>query len=271
MYKKLSSSECISDKIENGEELLVGFGTHMITDYENFSELFEKIGRKASALEKNTAIKEWYSKMKIDFDFPLFCHMISFNTVIREQYPDIIDRKICTGNRLQEAKKLSEAVLKKKCRCAEFAILAQAYFQKQNIPTRFVCGELMRNDNDGFGEPHSFIAFLHNGKEYIFDPVNPYVYNDGKSILPHISEITGKKDLCYLQTESLFIKGENWRYSCGEHGDFLHDLPKPNGGLKDMLSKGMEEGKNMAQNNTAKKELSAAEKAKIQSRLPQNG
>ena len=269
MYKQLSYSECFSDKIENGEELLVGMGTYMIADYENFWELFEKIGTNAEVLVKNPAIKEWYSKMKLDFDFSVFCHMMAFNNVIRQQYPDIIDRKKRSGNRLQEAKKLSEAVLRKKCACAEFAILAQAYFQKQNIPTRFVCGELVVNNEFDDFEAHSFIVLSNNGKEYIFDPVNPYVYNSGKSILPHISEVIGKKDLCHVKTESLFKKGENWRYSCGEHGDFLHDLPKPTKNLKDVFSKSVKEEQNMSQNNHSKKKLSATQHSTLKAHLPQ--
>ena len=273
MYKELSYSECISDEIESGEKFPIGFGgVYMITDYENFSELFEKIGKNAERLVKNPEVKEWYSKMKIDFDFPLFCHMMSFNSVMSQQYPDILDSKgHADFYTLGEQKKLSEAVSQKKCACTEYAVLAQAYFQKQNIPTRYVGGELVVNDEFDDFEAHSFIAFSNNGKEYIFDPVNPYIYNGGKSILPHISECIGKKDLCYLQTESLFKNEENWRYSCGKHGDFLRDLPTKRENLQERPSKGMEEGKNKDQNGTPKKELLAAQQMRILSQRSQNG
>ncbi len=271
MYKELSHSECISDKIESGEKFPVGFRTYMIADYEQFSELFEKIGKNAERLAKNLELKEWYSKMKIDLDFSLFCHMMSFNSVMRQQYPDVLDSKGHADFYISaEQKKLSEAISQKKCACTEYAVLAQAYFQKQNIPTRYVGGELVVNDEFDDFEAHSFIAFSNNGKEYIFDPVNPYIYNGGKSILPHISECIGKKDLCHLQTKSLFKKGENWRYSCGEHGDFLRDLPTKRENLQERPSKYEEDGENLTQRDGAKTTLSVAQQVVLNAKKTQH-
>ncbi len=266
----MSTGECISDAIENEEKLPVGFSTYMIADYEKFSKLFEKIGEKADGLAKNPKVEEWYSKMKVNFDFPLFCHMISFNIVMAQQYQDIINAKgHAAFYTTREPKKLSEAVSQKKCACTEYAILAQAYFQKQNIPTRYVCGELVKNDEFDDFESHSFIAFSNNGKEYIFDPVNPYIYDGGESVLPHISECVGEKDICYLQTRSLFKKGENWRYSCGEHGEFLHDLPTKKESLQRTLSKCEEDGKNIMQRNS-KNTLSIGQQAALNTQQSQH-
>ena len=272
MYKELACSEYISDKIENGEKFPMGYGSvYMIADYETFSELFEKIGKNAERLIKNPEVKDWYSKMKIDFDFSLFCHMMSFNSVMNQQYPDIKNLKgrinFYTSGGL---KKLSEGVSQKKCACTEYAVLAQAYFQKQNIPTRYVCGELVVNDEFDDPEAHSFIAFSNSGREFIFDPVNPYIYNGGKSMLPHISECVGKKDLAYLQTSSLFKKEENWRYSCGEHGDFLHDLPTKRENLREVLSKHSENGKNMTQEDNSKTTLSVGQQAALNAKQSQH-
>lgn len=241
MYKRIDGADCISDHIENEEKFPIGFGdVHMITDYESFSNLFEKIRKNADRLMNTPTVKAWYSKLGANFDFSLFCHMLSFNTVMQKEYPDTINAREHQKFYSEKPKKLSEAVAEKKCACTEYAVLAQAYFQKQEIPTRYVEGELVIDDNFDDYECHSFIAFFNNGHSYIFDPVNPYVYNrgmDSEYILPHIAKCVGKKDLCYLQTESLFQKGENWRYCCGEHGDFLKNLPVRGAQLTKKLKK----------------------------------
>ena len=233
MYEKLANGHLYSDKIENGEVFPIG-GTfagnndiYATVDYESFSDLFDKIQKNAERLEKTPDFRKWYSTLNIDFDFSLFCHMMSFNSVMQKYYSDIIDNNGHKNFYRKEPKKLSEAVSQKKCACTEYAILAQAYFQKQDIPTRYVGGELVVGDDFDDFEPHSFIAFTNKGKTYIYDPVNPHKYADG-NVLPRISECVGKESDYSMKTKSLFGQQKTWSYAGGDHSDFLHDLPVKN-------------------------------------------
>ncbi len=231
MYKELGDGNLLSDNIENGEVFPVGgsrFGiidTHMQVDYDSFSELFGLIEKNAKYLMSVPTIKSWYENQKSDLDFSLFCHMMAFNNVIKLKYPDIINMH--NHNRFydrQEPKKLSDAIDQKACACTELAVLAQGYFQQQNIPTRYVGGELVINNHFDDFEAHSFIAFTADNKKYIYDPVNP-VRTNNDTILPRISEILSPEERLYVDTRNLFDKSANWCYSGGEKGAFLKDLP----------------------------------------------
>ena len=126
---------------------------------------------------------------------------------------------------------MSEAVDQKMCACTEYALLAQLYFQSQNIPTRYVGGELAPNGDFDAVEPHSFIVFKNDYKHYLFDPANPL---NGQC--PRIAEFIGPKENEYLQTKCLF-NNDKWYYAGGSKGVFLRELPSPKT-LMERLEKG---------------------------------
>ena len=234
MYQKLTDGHLFSDHLENGEvfsiggDYLGGSPIQLIADYDSFGCLFSKMSENAKQLIENTGFKDWYDKLNVDFDYSIFCHMLSFNSMMKKHHPDIIMESAIQRTVFYSrsgTKKLSEAVAAKQCACTEYAILAQAYFQKQNIPTRYVGGELVSNGDFGDFEPHSFIAFKNNGKDYIYDPVNPHIYTGVDFMLPRISECVGNKDKYFIDAKALFKKEEFWYYACGDKGCFLHNLP----------------------------------------------
>ncbi len=243
MYKELGDGHLISDKIENEEVFPVG-GTfrgqnniYMIADFDSFDSLFDSIKKNAEGLMKNEPVKSWYNGVKSDLDFPLFCHMMAFNNVVNKVYPDIIDsRKHLEFYDVQEAKKLSDVVAHKSCACAEFSVLAQEYFQRQNISTRYVSGEVVKNNDLEDFEAHSFIVLSDKDKKYIYDPVNMMRFANG-SILPRISQVVDSEDKFYVATKNIFNKAK-WFYSGGEKTEFLKDLPtKTSSALKGMIDK----------------------------------
>lgn len=186
---------------------------------------------------KNEPVKSWYNGVKSDLDFPLFCHMMAFNNVVNKIYPDIIDaRKHQDIYDVKEVKKLSDVVAHKSCACTEFSVLAQGYFQSQNIPTRYVGGDVVTNgDTDDFSA-HSFLALSDGGKQYIYDPVNVIKRADG-SLLPRVAEVIDLKSGFMLETKSMFNK-DRWCYASGEKRAFLTDLPtKKSSALKGMIDK----------------------------------
>lgn len=231
MHKKLDDGQLFSDKIENGEVFPIGgscpgkIDIQVSVDYDSFSELFGVIEKNAKYLMSLSELKSWYEGQNSDLDFSLFCHMMAFNNVMIRKYPDIVD--VRNHNRFydkKELKKLSDAVDQKACACTEFAVLAQGYFQQQNIPTRYVGGELVVNDNFDDFEAHSFIAFVSDNKKYIYDPVN-LIRTSNDTILPRISEVLAPEERLYVDTRNLFDKSAKWCYSCGMKGAFLKGLP----------------------------------------------
>lgn len=231
MFKQLSGGHLYSDKIDNGILFPVGGSSRgasnilLTIDIEQFEPLFDKIKKNAHLLMTSKPTKEWYESYQTGLDFSVFCHMCAFNNVMRAYYPDIIT----TGSehakfyRSKEEIKLSDVVSNKKCACTEFSILAQTYFQSQNIPTRYVGGELgWYTDNDFNFEEHSYIALTNKGKNYIYDPVNP-VRRD-KSILPRIAKCNPVNGDYFNKTNSLFDNMTLY-YAAGDKCDYLHNLP----------------------------------------------
>ena len=231
MYKDLSDGHLISDKIENNEAFPVGGtwrgrnNTFMVADFSSFEGVFESIKRTADALKRSASVKDWYGKLKLDFDYSLFCHMLAFTNVIQKNYPDIINVRKHNGFYDAETpKKLSEAVEAKACACTEFSVLAQGYFQRQNIPTRYVGGEVVTKGNFDKFEEHSFIALLAGDKKYIYDPVNMITLANG-GVLPRVAEVVDSKEIFFMETKNIFYKNERVHYSGGEKAAFLKDLP----------------------------------------------
>ena len=233
MYKDLGDGHLISDKIENNEVFPVG-GTflggrnkiYMIADFEPFEELFNSIAKNAKNYMADQGFKKWFEQYKkSDLDYSLFCHMLAFNNVMKKNYPDIVDVRKHNGFYDAETpKKLSEAIEAKACACTEFSVLAQGYFQSQNIPTRYVGGEVVSKGNFDKFEAHSFIALLAGDKKYIYDPVNTITLANG-SVLPRVAEVVGSKEIFYMETKNIFYEKERVDYSGGEKAAFLKDLP----------------------------------------------
>ena len=232
MYKELGDGHLISDKIEKDEVFPVG-GTapgrnnkFMVADFEPFEELFNSIAKNAKNYITDQGLKKWFEQCKkSDLDYSLFCHMLAFNNVMKKNYPDIISvRKHNRFYGVETPKKLSEAIEAKACACTEFSVLAQGYFQSQNIPTRYVGGEVVTKGNFDKFEAHSFIALLAGDKKYIYDPVNMITLANG-GVLPRVAEVVDSKEILYMETKNIFYENERVHYSGGEKAAFLKDLP----------------------------------------------
>ena len=69
--------------------------------------------------------------------------------------------------------KLSEVVSGKSAECAEIALLAHEWLNRQGIPNQYFSGNVMWNKEWEFSEPHSFILIPQEHGAIIFDPSNP--------------------------------------------------------------------------------------------------
>lgn len=230
MFTTLSDGQLYSDKIVDNELLPVGgmgnnLNIFIKTDVDNFKPLFEQMKETAQLLMQDAEVKSFFQAHKTDLDFSLFCHMCAFNNVMRENYPDVVvtkSREHINFYHKNQNVKLSDVVANKKCACTEFAILAQAYFQRQGVPTRYVSGDVCWGEGDAFDfGPHSYIAFSNKGKNYVYDPVNP-VFRKG-AILPRIGECSPIKGY-FNRVQSIFDDKE-FGYACGDQCDYLQNLP----------------------------------------------
>ncbi|MGN0919948.1 MAG: transglutaminase domain-containing protein [Alphaproteobacteria bacterium] len=232
MYKKLTDGHWISDHIEDKELFPVGgsfagaLDLYVSVDAKRFQPLFKKMADYQALFEKNEVLKKWFlAQPKSDFDYSLFCHMFSFNKVMEKAFPHITRNCSKRADFYDSEGKhcLSEAYNEGYCACGEFSVLAQLYFQSQNIPTRYVGGELVENEDFSDFEAHSFIVFQDKEKDYVFDSVNPISTRTGS--VPRIAEFVGKKDNFYLQTKNIFTSiPDKWYYAGGEKGAFLKNL-----------------------------------------------
>lgn len=237
MYRELGYGHWVSDKIEDNEVFPVGgympgcISDYMRVDGEIFQPFLDKVAKNKEAIESDKAFRDWYEKQKTELDYSLFCHIYSFNSVIRNVFPNAMKN---ASKRIgfyegKGKRNLSEGMARGYAACNEFSVLAQLYFQNQNIPTRYVGGELVHNGDFDAAEPHSFIVFQSKGKEYVYDPVNQVEGN-----LPRIAEFVGNKENDYLETKNLF-NNEKWYYAGGHKGAFLKYFPENK--LKKTLTK----------------------------------
>ena len=223
MYRELGYGHWLSDKIKEGEVFPVGgyipgrISEYMRVDYGIFESFFKKVSENQEQIKSNKAFNDWFEKQDTGFDYSLFCHIYAFDLTVRDIFP-YATKNAAKRVGFYEGKgkrNLSEGIARGYAACNEFSVLAQGYFQTQNIPTRYVGGELVHDGNLDSFEPHSFIVFQSNGKDYVYDPVNQLPQK-----APRIAEFVGNKENDYLETKNIF-NSDKWYYSGGDKGAFL--------------------------------------------------
>ncbi|MBO4745514.1 MAG: hypothetical protein J5613_00380 [Alphaproteobacteria bacterium] len=184
---------CRVTDIQDGDLVPVGgstlnsrFSKFVKVDSNKFEGFFEKVARNAARLAKDINLQKWVNSAAPGVDINMFAHMYAFGNVFRMVYPDAFKNSQDSANFYDEPKSLSEAVNAGVCTCKEIALLAQLYFQTQNIPTKYIGGELVRQIGYN-GERHSFISFVLGGHNYIYDPANPV--NKSEPVMPRIHTI----------------------------------------------------------------------------------
>ena len=236
-FEQLNERSCRIDNIKNNDIVLIGgsslgkLDVGVIADIEYFEDFFQKVEKNAANFEKNEVMKKWLNDTAPDFDVKLFAHMYAFDNVLRKMYPDLSSN--ISGRQgyydTKGSKKLSQAFNNGVCACAEIAILAQAYFQRQGFETKYFCGELLHSPDEEFGEPHSFISIKTDKDDYFYDPAQPIPHNG--LFLPRISSIEAtpfqkqqfenkihaqnKSDNCAFLEAKNILTETSWYYGCG--------------------------------------------------------
>ena len=151
-FEKIGETNCRIDDIQNQDKILIGGSFYgkmdlaVTADLEQFEDFFQKVEINAQKVQENEAMKNWINQVAPNLDSNLFAHMWAFDNTLRKMYPNLstnIDKRQKYYDE-EGTKKLSQSVSDGVCMCAEISILAQAYFQKQNIPTKISGGELSR-------------------------------------------------------------------------------------------------------------------------------
>ncbi len=243
-FEKLNEANCRISDIRNNDKILVGgsfsgaLDLAVTADIDNFEKFFKTVEKNASNFQNNENMKKWLNSFVPDFDAGTFSHMWAFDNVLRRMYPNL-SSDISNRNSFYDkegSQSLSQSFEAGICACAEIAILAQSYFQKQGIETKYFGGELLRSPNDESGEPHSFITIKTEKDDYIYDPANPML--DSGMYLPRISTIeatpaqkkqfenkihtedSSRRNCAFLEAKNIITKHSLY-YGCGDGGEFM--------------------------------------------------
>lgn len=237
-FEKLNDVSCRIDDIQNNDKILIGgsypgtFNLAVTADIDNFEALFQKTEENARRIETNSEMKQWLDKAAPGFDLKTFAHLYAFDNVLRKMYPGLSDNTDQRAKFYDEkgSKTLSESVAAGICACAEIALLAQAYLQRQGFDSKYCGGELLHHSSDEDGEPHSFISMKIPGGDYFYDPANP-TPNAGAH-LPKILSIEatpaqkrqfenkihandGKRNCAFLEARDILTKASSY-YGYGD-------------------------------------------------------
>lgn len=202
-FEKLNDISCRIDNIQNNDKIPIGgssFGklnVEVIADIEKFEMFFQKVEKNAKKSQNNTSMIKWLSQNASGFEAEIFMHMCAYDNILRKMYPDFCSN-ISNRQKFYDSgkeHKLSEAFECGICQCAEIAILAQAYLQRQGLNTKYFEGELLYSADDEFGERHSFITFkTPQGNDYFYDPATPHNTSVAGFCLPRISSFEATPD-----------------------------------------------------------------------------
>lgn len=238
-FEKLNETNCRISNIQNNDKILIGGSFYgkldlaVTADTDYFENFFKTVEKNAANFENNENMKKFLNGFDPDFDVRIFSHMYAFDNILRKMYPDLssnISKRKGFYDK-EGSKTLSQSFKAGVCQCAEIAILAQTYFQKQGIETKYFGGELLQSPNEEFGEAHSFITIKTEKNDYIYDPANPMPNSCGV-YLPRISAIeatpaqkkqfenkihaeNGKRNCAFLEAKNILTKS-SWYYGCGD-------------------------------------------------------
>ena len=242
-FEKLNETNCRMSDIQNDDKILIGgsfpgrLDLAVKADINQFKDFFEIVQKYTKNIQNNQSMQNWLKQNSSDFDIRIFSHLLAFDNVLRKIYPKLSDHIEQRSNfyDTEGSKTLSQAVENGVCQCAEIAILAQAYLQKQDIQSQYFGGEMFRSLEDEFAEAHSFIMLKVLENDYIYDPVNSIFKNS--MYLPRISSIEAtpeqkkqfekkihiegdKRNCAFLEAKNILTKS-SWFYGCGDGGSLF--------------------------------------------------
>ena len=196
--------------IEDGDAIPVGgsmfsneVDTMMVCDFGKLAEFYEKVDGVVEQLTDKTRqekLKLWLEKNDTNIDPELFTQLTAFNQVYKHEFVkekgevEKQRRDLYLADNEKEAT-LSEILQKSSPKCAEIAALAQHFLQKEDIPSTYINGDVLRDEEIEFSSDHSYLIIEDDGKQYIYDPSNPLPSESGP--MPNVlrTEVDFKEEI----------------------------------------------------------------------------
>ena len=179
-------------------------------DFKNFEDFFQEVHNLSKKYDL-PKLKEYLTSYKVEIDEELFATLYAFTKVYEQKYPNNQQRaelrKELYRKRNEKEVKLSDVFDANIAECAEIAILAQKFLQKENISSSYFNGDILKNKNEEFSEEHSFVIIRQEDKTYIYDPANPTDTTQG--YFPSIYTTEADFDEEMSRGEKRFITSKN--------------------------------------------------------------
>lgn len=167
---------CDGDKVPVGGTNMLGGPANVSVeaDFGNLAPMFEQL-QQARVKIKPDGLAAWLTETNINVEPDLFAAAYVFQRVLAKYYPDIsanADTDRMAFYKAGKQPKLSEIVGAKSAECAEIALLAHAWLNRQGVPNQYFSGHVMFDRNFEFAGAHSFIVIPRQDSTLIFDPAN---------------------------------------------------------------------------------------------------
>lgn len=208
--------------IRNGDLIPVGGSSmfsnkldmEVVADFNNFENFFKEAHK--LVVERDLLdLRQKLDSKDMDIDEKLFSVIYAFSQQLGEKYlnnPEFngseneINRKKNYKEKGKETK-LSDIFNDNNEECAEIAVLAQGFLQREGINSSYFGGEVLWGKEHEFGEPHSFVIIRENGKQYVYDPSNPMI----NKRFPSIYSMDKNFDEEIAKGKKIFVTAKNIR------------------------------------------------------------
>lgn len=226
--------------IKNGDRVFIGgsypgrLDLSVLIDVPSFDKITDAVQKNTTRLTQDKGMQTWLHQYAPNIDVYTFATMYSFDNALRRIYPDM--SKNSTMRKYfytpDKTPTLSSAFADGVCECAEISLLAQIVMQKMKIQSKYVCGEILQQHTEEFGNAHSYLLVKMPDGYYFYDAANP-LENKG-TYIPTImrpnadvqqvanfvssgtpSPISGQRHCSYVDSKNIFTNKHVF-YSYGD-------------------------------------------------------
>jgi hypothetical protein len=194
-----------------------------IIDLSHLERLLQRIEAYEKKVERDR-LAAFLVQHKINFDLELLAKLWAFTEVFFTLFKVYADPLAREEQYKQGTPLLSDIILHNLAECAEVALLAQAYLQRQGIRSTIVVGHILESKDDEFPGEHTFIYLTSHDQEFIFDASNPKRFGGARlpriQYAPGFSRVLASRHQAFARTVSIY-DGKEVFYGVGERVSVL--------------------------------------------------